>query len=179
MVNAVGDFLLTLDELREVVRYSAESARGVLPEFERAAPVDRRPRAAIDAAWVFVDGGRRTKLQRVASVEAHRAAKAASTEVARLAARSAGDAASAAYLHPIARGSQVGHILRAAAIAVHIAELNAGGDPAVTDLAIHDALRRATPVMIDVLGRYPSPAPGGGRVTQLMIILDAALRSSR
>lgn len=118
-----GDFELTMDELRVVARFVAESAEVVLPLFEDDQPGDERPRAAIDAAWQFVNGAARTRLQRVAALDAHRAAKEAGTEIARLAARSAGDAAAAAYLHPIAQASQAGHILRAAASAARIAEL--------------------------------------------------------
>ncbi|GIL26264.1 putative immunity protein [Actinocatenispora comari] len=174
--SARGDFPLSMDELRVVAHYAVGAARDVLPVFERAVPGDPRPRAAIDAACCFVHGGRRTSLQRVASVAAHRAARAAPTDIARLAARAAGDAASAAYLHPIARASQVGHILRAAATAAHIAQLRAGGDPAVADAFLDRSRWRATPVLIDVLRRYPSPAGGSGRIAHLMTTLDRSLR---
>ena len=73
-------------------------------------------------------------MQRVTSLDAHRAARRAPSEAARLAARSAGDAASAAYLHPIAQAGQVGQVgqvLRASANAAWIGELAAGGDPAM------------------------------------------------
>jgi hypothetical protein len=89
-----GDFELTTDELRVVARYVAETASEVLPLFEAAVPDDPRPRLALDAAWEFVGGARRTKLQRVTSLDAHRAAAEAPSEASRLAARSAGDAAS-------------------------------------------------------------------------------------
>jgi hypothetical protein len=174
--SAPGDFPLSIDELRVVTHYAVVAARDVLPVFERAVPDDPRPRAAIDAAWCFVHGDRRTTLQRVASVAAHRAARAAPTELARLAARAAGDAASAAYLHPIARASQVGHILRPAATAAHIEQLRAGGDPAVAEAFLDRSRRRATPVLVDVLRRYPSPADGSGRVAHLMATLDRSLR---
>ncbi|MFF7159735.1 putative immunity protein [Streptomyces sp. NPDC008139] len=108
-----GDFDLTMDELRVVARYVVGHAEEVLPVFERAVPDDPRPRAAIDAARAFVNGANRTTSQRVAAFDAHRAARSAPSEAARLAARSAGDAASAAYLHPLAQAAQVGHILRA------------------------------------------------------------------
>lgn len=97
MTTVTGDFELTFDELRVVARYVAETAQEVLPVFEDANPGDPRPRAAVDAAWEFVNGARRTKLQRVTSLDAHRAAREASTEASRLAAQAAGDAASAAY----------------------------------------------------------------------------------
>jgi hypothetical protein len=99
--------------------------------------------------------------------------------MARLAARSAGDAASAAYLHPIARAHQVGHILRAAASAARIAELGAGDDPDIGARAIEGARQRATPVLIDILERYPRSPAARDRVAQLMAALDTELRASR
>lgn len=178
MTGASGDFELSVDELRAVARYAAETAQRVLPVFEEARPDDPRPRAALDAAWEFVRGAPRTRLQRVTSLDAHRAAQEAGDEAARLAAQAAGDAASAAYLHPIAKAHQVGHILRAAANAARIAELAAGGDPAAGERAIEEARRRATPALTGVLRRYPPAPEGKSRPARLMAALDAALRRS-
>ncbi|MFV8163425.1 putative immunity protein [Mycobacterium sp. 134] len=167
-----------MDELRVVARYVTETAEEVLVVFESVHPDDPRPRAAITAAWRFVNGAPRSQAQRVASLDAHRAAKDADTESARLAAQAAGDAASAAYLHPITKAHQVGHILRAAASVARIAEINSG-DPAAGDMVLQRVRHRATPVLIDVLCRYP-PAPAGtNRVAQLMATLDGSLRASR
>ncbi|MFC9861014.1 MULTISPECIES: putative immunity protein [unclassified Streptomyces] len=179
MTTEAGDFELTVEELRVVVRYVVESAEDVLPAFEETVPDDPRPRAAVDAAREFANGARRTKLQRVTALDAHRAAKEAPTETARLAARAAGDAAAAAYLHPLAKATQVGHILRGAACAARVAELSAGDDPDVGDELIEQARRRATPVLVDVLVRYPLAPTGRSRVAQLMSTLDALLRTSR
>ncbi|MEE1793017.1 exonuclease SbcC [Streptomyces sp. BE308] len=179
MTTEAGDFELTVEELRVVVRYVVESAEDVLPAFEETVPDDPRPRAAVDAAREFANGARRTKLQRVTALDAHRAAKEAPTETARLAARAAGDAAAAAYLHPLAKATQVGHILRGAACAARVAELSAGDDPGVGDELIEQARRRATPVLVDVLVRYPLAPTGRSRVAQLMSTLDALLRTSR
>lgn len=174
----VGDFELTMNELRTVARYVVESAEEVLPQFGDAHPQDVRPRAAIDAAWEFINGSPRTKLQRVTSLDAHRAARAATTEIAKLAARCAGDAASAAYLHPIAKAHQLGHILRAPASAARIAELLANEDLAVGAHEIERAARRASPLLIDVVARYPHAPAGKSRVSRLMGDLDARLRDS-
>ncbi|KAB2811864.1 exonuclease SbcC [Pimelobacter simplex] len=171
-----GDLELTLDELRAVARYAAVAAAEVLPVFEAACPDDPRPRAALDAARVFADGAPRTRLQRVTSMDAHRAAADAPTETARLAAQAAGDAASAAYLHPIAKAHQVAHLLRASANAARIAELAAGDDPAAGLAAVERARALARPTVVEVLRRYP-PAPAGrSRPAVLMAALDAALR---
>ena len=167
-----GDFELTTEDLQVVARYVAESAAEVLPIFAAECPDDPRPRLALDAAWTFVESGRRTKLQRVTSLDAHRAAKSAPSEVARLAARCAGDAASAAYLHPLYDAAQVGHILRAPATVARIAELVEGDGEA----ALTRAVSRATPDLIDVLRRYPVVPVGQSPVASLMSTLDARLR---
>jgi hypothetical protein len=176
VASAAGDFRLSMDELRVVTRFVTASAEEVLPVFEKAVSDDDRPFLAIEAARAFINGARRSKLQRVASLNAHRAAAQARTEVVRLAARCAGDAAAAPYLHPIARGSQVGHILRASATAARIAELESGGSAAVGDRAIERVRQSATPTLIDVLRRYPPPPTADNRVAHLMTTLDAALR---
>jgi hypothetical protein len=151
----------------------------LLSLFEEANSEDPRPRTAIEAAWEFANGAARTKLQRIAALDAHRAAKSAPHEAGQHAARAAGDAAAAAYLHPLANATQVGHILRAAANAARAAELSAAGDPDVGDALIEQARRRATPALIDVLNRYPLAPVGKSRVAHLMKTLDTSLRTFR
>jgi len=177
VLTSTGDFELSLDELRAVARYGAQSAQEVLPIFEAANPEDLRPRAAIDAAMTFADGAARTNLQRATALDAHRAAKEATTDAARYAASAAGDAAAAAYLHPLAKATQVGHILRAAANAARAAELSAGNDHASGSALIEKARGRATPTVIDVLRRYPRAPTGTTRVARLMRALDDSLRA--
>lgn len=177
MGDATGDFELTLDELRVVARFAAESAQEVLPVFERKRRDDPRPRAALDAVWEFIDGGRRTNCLRTASFEAHRAAKEAPDEVTHLAAQSAGDAAAAAYLHPIAKAHQVGHILRASANVARIAEIETADNLDIASMTLERLRQRATPVLIDVLQRYPPAPEGSSRAASLMSALDAALRA--
>ncbi|RJQ81323.1 putative immunity protein [Amycolatopsis panacis] len=179
MTDSSGDFVLTIDELREVTRYAVEAAQGVVDVFELSQPDDARPRDAIGAAWDFVNGATRSNRQRVAARDAHRAAKEATSEAAACAAQSAGDAAAAAYLHPLAKATQVGHILRAAANAARVAELQAGDDPAAGTASINQAVERATPLLVDVLRRYPDASQGQSRVAQLMAGLDAQLRLAR
>nr|WP_064571121.1 hypothetical protein [Gordonia sp. LAM0048] len=174
----MADFELTDDDLRAVVRYAAQWAAEVLPVFERAQPDDERPRAAIEAAQEFDCGARRSALQRSSAFAAHRAAKDAPSEVARLAAQAAGDASAAAYLHPIAKAHQVGHILRAAANRALVAELESGGDPVVGSEMIETVCSRTPPELVDVLRRYPKPGRGASRVGVLMADLDRRLRES-
>src|SRR5690349_3853599 len=100
MQTRSGDFEVTTDELRAVAGYAVACAEPALVIFHRACPGDPRPAAALDAARVFAEGAPRSRLQRTAAADAHRAAKEAPTEAAAHAASAAGDAAAAAYLHP-------------------------------------------------------------------------------
>jgi len=177
MATAPGDFVLTMYELRVVTRFAAEAAETVLPVFEAEVPGDSRARAALAAALSFADGGPRTNLQRTAAFAAHRASKEAASETSRLAAQACGDASAAAYLHPIAKATQVGHILRAASCAARVAELQARGDENAAASAIDAAVRRADTTLLDVLNRYPQAPTGSGRISQIMSALDAALRN--
>ncbi|MBB6173398.1 hypothetical protein HNR23_003458 [Nocardiopsis mwathae] len=177
MANETDEVELSDQDLRVVARYCAEIAEEALSIFEESHPEDRRPRAAVEAAWIFVDGARRTKLQRTSSLAAHKAAREAATEAAGEAARAAGHAAAAAYLHPLAKSTQVRHILGAAAHAARAAELTEGGNRDVGAARIEQARRRATPDLVAVLKRYPAAPARGNRATQLMSELDTSLRS--
>ncbi|GGN09961.1 hypothetical protein GCM10009721_42430 [Terrabacter tumescens] len=170
------DFPLTTDELRAVVAYAVACAEPALVIFQRAHPDDPRPAAALDAARAFAGGAPRSRLQRTAATDAHRAAKEASTEPARHAATAAGDAAAAAYLHPLSKATQVRHILGAATHAARAAELVRGDDPVVAEYVVTAAAKRATPVVLDVLSRYPRAPNGRSRTAALMTRLDNLLR---
>ena len=174
-----GDFDLTTDELRAVARFALACAEPALVVFTRARPDDGRPAAALDAARAFAQGAPRSRLQRTAAVEAHRAAGDAPTEAARHAATAAGDAAAAAYLHPLAKATQVRHILGSAAHAARAAELARGDDPVVAEYVIVAAAQRADPVVVEVLTRYPRVPGGRTRVDALIQRLDGLLRDPR
>ncbi|HVK25014.1 MAG TPA: exonuclease SbcC [Actinokineospora sp.] len=166
-------------DLREVVGYAVACARPALAIFERDRPEDRRARTAIEAAQAFAAGGERTKNLRDSAWAAHRAAQEArdgGQAAASDAARAAGHAVGAAFLHPLAKATQVKHILGSAAHAARAFELDAGDDPGVG--AEHLALSRTMvgSVVVDVLTRYPNAPGGGGRVGELIRLLDASLR---
>jgi hypothetical protein len=166
-------------ELREVARYAVACARPALAIFEGERPNDRRPRAAIDAAQAFANGGERTKTLRDSVWAAHRAAQEArdaGQAAASDAARAAGHAVGAAFLHPLPKATQVKHILGSAAHAARAFELSAGDDPTVGLDQIEQCRSLAPAVVVEVLRRYPSAPPGGRRVGNLMRILDALLR---
>jgi hypothetical protein len=170
---------LSLSELREVAGYAVACARTALAIFELERPEDRRPRAAIEAAQAFADGGRRTKAIRDNAWAAHRAyqeTRDAGQAAASDAARAAVAAASAAFLHPLAKATQVKHILGSAAHAARAFELSAGDDPTVGADHIAQSRILAHPVVVDVLRRYPVAPRGGGRVGELIRQLDASLR---
>lgn len=170
---------LSRSELREVAGYAVACAWSALAIFERERPDDRRPRAAIDAAQAFADGAERTRALRDSAWAAHRAAQEArdaGQAAASDAARAAGHAIGAAFLHPLARATQVKHILGSAAHAARAFELSAGGDPTVGADHIAQSRILAHPVVVDVLRRYPVAPLGGGRVGELIRQLDASLR---
>lgn len=170
---------LSLAELREVAGYAAACARPALAIFERARTDDRRPREAIDAAQAFADGADRTKALRDAAWAAQRAAgdaRDAGQDAASEAARAALAAAGAGYLHPLAKATQVKHILGAAGHAARAFERSAGDDPAVGEDHITRAHALAGRAVVDVLKRYPAAPGGGGRVGELIRQLDARLR---
>jgi rifampin ADP-ribosylating transferase len=174
-----GDFELTMDELRAVAAYAASCAEPSLVIFRKAEPRDPRPAAAIEAARAFVEGAPRSRLQRTASADALKAAKDASTEAAAHAAHAAAGAASAAYLHPLAKATQVKHILGPVAHAARAAELARGDDPVVAEYVLDAAAKRATPTVLDVLARYPRAPKGHTRIAELTTRLDSLLRDPK
>ncbi len=176
MQTSPGDFGLTMDELRAVARFAVACAEPSLVLFGKVCPDDPRPAAALTAGRVFGDGAARSRLQRTAAADAHRAASQAPTEAARYAALAAGDAAAAAYLHPRAKATQVRHLLGAAAHAARAAEAARGDDPVVGEYVITAAARRADAIVLDVLGRYPRAPAGRSRVAVLIQRLDGMLR---
>ncbi len=171
-----GEVELSTDELRAVAGYALACAEPALVIVEKDRPDDPRPAAALHAARVFVEGAPRSRLQRAAAADAHRAAREARTAAARHAATAAGDAAAAAYLHPLATQTQLRHILGAAAHAARAAELARGEDPVVAEYVVTAAAKRATPTLLDVLSRYPRAPAGRTRVAALMARLDGMLR---
>ncbi|MFC5288702.1 putative immunity protein [Actinokineospora guangxiensis] len=166
---------LSMDELREITRYAAACAEPALVLFERVRPDDPRPRTAFAATREFTDGGKRTKAIRDAAWAAQRAyqeARDACLPAAAEAARAAVAVAGAAYLHPLAKATQVLHILGPAAHSALAMELDG------TDGQAHLEIARglATPTVVAVLRRYPPAPDGRGRLGELARVLDGALR---
>jgi len=170
-----AEVALDIEDLREVAAYAARCAADVLDMFERSCPADPRPRDALDTVWTFARGGRRVKALRDAAWSAMRAAQETDEPAAQQAARAAMSAASAPWLHPLARATQVRHILGAAAHGARAIELVAGDAAAHIDRAT----RAATPKLVEILCRYPPAPPGGGRVGELLRAIDTGLRDAR
>ncbi|MEU3502837.1 putative immunity protein [Streptomyces hundungensis] len=173
----VSEIVLSKQDLRAVVEFAASCAEAALETFEADQPGDSRPRDAVCAAWEFARGGERGKLLRDTASAALKAAKSADSAAAREAAWAAMSAAGAAYLHPLAKATQVKHILGAGAYAARAAELVAGDDRSVGAGQLEQMVQRATPTVVDVLKRFPEAPSGGGRVGELIRTLDAELRS--
>ncbi|MGM4920132.1 putative immunity protein [Tardiphaga sp. 813_E8_N1_3] len=172
---------LSMAELREVAGYAVACGRPALAIFERERPEDPRPRNAINAAQAFADGGRRTKALRDSAWGAQRAAQAArdaGQAAASEAARAALAAAGAAFLHPLAKATQVKHILGSAAHAARAFELATQENPAVEANHMTQTQIRPRPVVVDVLKRYPAAPTRGGRIGELIRQLDASLRQA-
>jgi hypothetical protein len=176
MTGEPSEIVLSTQDLREVTAFAAGCAEMVLEIFEADQPDDSRPRDAIGAAWEFARGGGRGKFLRDTAWAALAAAKGADTAAAREAAWAAMSAAGAAYLHPLAEATQVKHLLGAGAYAARAAELVAGDDHTVGAEYVEQAVHRATPVVVDVLTRFPAAPSGGGRIGELIRMLDADLR---
>ncbi|MEU9455039.1 putative immunity protein [Streptomyces sp. NPDC048277] len=177
MTGGAGEIVLSKQDLREIAAFAAACAETALEIFEADQPDDSRPRDAIRAAWEFARGGERGKSLRDTASAALRAAKDADTAAAREAAWAAMSAAGAAYLHPLAKATQIKHILGAGAYAARAAELVVGDDRSVGAEHLEQTVHRATPVVVDVLKRFPAAPSGGGRVGELIRMLDSDLRS--
>ncbi|SED68869.1 hypothetical protein SAMN05216533_0289 [Streptomyces sp. Ag109_O5-10] len=135
------------------------------------------PAASLSVAMVeFARGGERGKSLRDTASAALRAGVSVDTGAAREAARAAMSAA-AAYLHPLTEATQVRHILGAGAHAARAAEFVAGDSPGVGAVHVERVVRCATPAVVGVLERFLAASGGGGRVGELIRMLDAGLRS--
>ncbi|MEO7716201.1 MAG: putative immunity protein [Capsulimonas sp.] len=176
--NRSDEIELSIDELREIAGFAVECALRALPIFERYVPDDSRPREAIEAAFAFSKDGKRSNTLRASGLAAFKAGRAVKVNApaAAEAAQAATQAVGAAFLHPLAKAHQVGHILGSAAYAARAAELEAGDNRSVGAECRDWAIEHAHTTVALVLTRYPAAPAGGGRVGELLRELDAALR---
>ena len=175
MSNQAATITLSLDELRLVGLWAADCAEGALPLFEAKAPLDARPREAIEGIRVFARGGQRMALLRSQALAAHASAREVGDLAASAAARSAGHAAATAYTHPLATLDQAKHVLCPAVYAARAREI-ASNDPDIGEAEIRRAIEHASLIVREVMRRFPSRALGRTRLDALFYHLDAGLR---
>ena len=156
--------------------WAADCAERVLPLFQAKVPGDRRPRAAIEAARIFAQEGKRTAELRSLAWGAHAAARECRDPVATSAARSAGYAAATAYMHPLATHHQTRHVIGPAAYAARARELAAGDDPNVGDEEIQWIIEHTSAAVRQILGRMAPIGAARSRLDALLRMLDAGLR---
>jgi hypothetical protein len=167
---------LSLEELRVIGFWAADCAERALPLFEAKAPVDTRPREAIDGIREFARGGKRVAKLRSLALAALTAARDVDDPAARAAARAAGLVASSAYTHPLATLDNAKHILGPAVYAALARELAAEGDPAAGEREIRWAVGHAPLEVREVMRRMPPRDPGRTLLDTLYYQLDSGLR---
>ncbi|WP_201785859.1 putative immunity protein [Longilinea arvoryzae] len=170
-------FPLSLDTLRILAGWAADCADRALPLFERHAPTDPRPRAALSGIRAFAAGGKRTALLRTLALAALAAAREVNDPAAAAAARAAGFAAASAYTHPLADVQQTKHILGPAAYAALAPELAGGGDAAIGEAEVHRAIEQVPAEVRELLLQMPARQPGKSRLEGLLYALDKGIRA--
>ena len=176
MTRSASSDLLTDAERRCVARWAVACAGRALPIFEELAPLDARPRRALAAADAYAAGGLRNAALRESAWEAYAAARDVGDEAAAAAARAAGLAAASAYLHAQISAHQLVHVLGPAAYAARAREQAAGGDAAVGDAEVREAVARAGADLRTLVRRFPARTAARSRLDVLYARLDACLR---
>jgi hypothetical protein len=177
MNNEPGSIVVTDDERRAIGRWAADCAERVLPLFETKAPSDKRPGEALEGIREFARGGKRTARLRSLALAAHAAAREVGDPSAAAAARAAGVAAAVAYMHALADADQTKHLLGAAVYAARARELAEGRDSSGAEEEIRWALEHASPIVREVLRRYPVRIASRSRLDALYTQLDTGLRA--
>lgn len=167
---------LTLDDRRLLGSWAADIAERVLPLFEAISPTDLRPREALENIRLFTAGGKRTVQLRTAALAALAAARDVNDASAMAAARAAAFAASTAYTKALANPHHAKHALGPAVYAALAREL-ATGRPEAGDEEILWAINHASPVVREIVSRWPARVPGRTRLNTLFYQLDSGLRA--
>jgi len=174
MLGTSNVMTLTQEDLRFVGLWAADCAARALPLFEAKASSDTRPREAIEGIREFARGGKRTARLRALAWAALSAACEADDPAAKAAARSACQAAAAAYTHPLATVDQAKHILGPAVYAALARELVGGLTD--SDREIRWAIEHASPTIREITRRFPAHSQGRSRLAMLYYQLDTGLR---
>jgi hypothetical protein len=154
MEGQPGALTLGEEDRRALAVWAADCAERVLPLFERAAPSDPRPRAAIDGLRAFARGELGIGPARALAVSAHAAARDVATPAATAAARAAGHAAATAHMASHARGVP--------AYASIAAALAGPDDPTAAANEVAWAIRHASPEVRAILRSLPAPPKSAG-----------------
>ncbi|MEV6282087.1 putative immunity protein [Kribbella sp. NPDC051770] len=157
---------------RVLVGWAAECAVRVVGLVEG----DPRVRGAVEAAEGFAAGGERTKRIRDAAWGALAAARESGDPVWTAAARAAGYAAGAAYVHDLVSAHQVKHVL-GPAVQMALAEELAAGVPEVGEDAVRWAVEIAPAGVRGMVVELPQATFGKSRVGVLSRLLDQGLRT--
>jgi hypothetical protein len=173
----VTEEIISDDDRRAITGWAAGCAERVLPLFEAAAPADPRPGQALAGARAYAAGGDRKGDLRTLAFAALAAARETGDPAATAAARAAGYAASAPYIHSLVTPHQSKHI-HAPVIYAALARELADGDPAAGDAEIAGAIAQVPGAVREVARRLPAFTPGRSRLDALRHVLDVALRET-
>jgi hypothetical protein len=154
MHRTPGALTLSENDRRLLAVWAADCAERTLSLFEDRAPMDARPRDAIDGLRAFSRGDMRIGNVRTLSARAHAAARQTGHPAAVAAARAAGQAAGVAHMAAHARG--------AAAYAAMAAALAAPSDPTAGVNEVRWQWSHASPAVRNVLRRLPPPIRSRG-----------------
>lgn len=172
----MNEVTISEEDRRLLGLWAADCAERVLPLFEAKAPSDTRPHEAIEVLRTFTHTGKRTGQLRSVAWAAHAAAREVDDPAATAAARAAGNAAAAPYIHSLATLHQAKHIHGPAIYAARARELSAGDDAGIGDEEVRWAIEHAPPAVRELMRQMPACEPGRSRLDVLRYQLDAALR---
>jgi hypothetical protein len=164
-----GALTLSEEDRRVLARWAADCAERVLPVFESQAPMDPRPRLAIEGVRAFARGELRIGPARALSVAAHAAAREVAGAAATAAARAAGHAVATAHMGSHARG-----VPAYASIAAGMA---APDDPSAASHELAWAMDHASPEVRAVLRKLPGPRGAAGQLGRAIEMLHASVTS--
>lgn len=150
---------LSEDDRRLLAVWAADCAERVLPIFHAAAPLDTRPRDAIEGVRAFARGEIRIGSVRNLSAKAHAAARDVGDPSARAAARAAGHAAGVAHMGAHARG---------VAYAAIAAGLAAPDNPNAVGEEARWQIEHASLSVRDAMRKLPPPRRSGGALSTLI-----------
>lgn len=145
--------------------------------YEAQLSTDGRPRAALEAAQRFAEGGRRGRELRTTAWAAHQASGGCSDPALKSAARAASLTAAVAYMHPdLIDATQLKHLYGPVVYSAQALELAADGSPEVGERVLAQALATATDSVRSLAQSMPALPVAKTRLSHLYAMLDTGLR---